>query len=272
MAYDLYPAVDPAYNFPPEIRRALAISMELRNTVVPMTTTVRNNLLAAEKWDGRVIANTTIDRLERYDAGTAQWNQLVEFSDVSLSTTNIRQFANEAARNAAIPAPINGQSCYLLNWQQGQTYEGGTWWPTWGVVPWRTISFIWGTKTVPATWVELNANTPSSTTAGGAAWAGINGMTTIPLAGRWRIDARFTWAAGPTGSIYHQMFVNHASTQTKSPLSNAYVHTGAPVVQVFGGSLVNVFAAGDIINMAVFPSVAWNLLESLYTITWVGKV
>jgi len=82
MAYDLYPAVDPTYNFPVEVRRALAASPELRSLVIPMTTTTRNNLTAGEKWDGRVIANTTIDRLERYDEGTAAWLQIAEQSDI----------------------------------------------------------------------------------------------------------------------------------------------------------------------------------------------
>jgi hypothetical protein len=77
MAYDLYPAVDEQYAFPPEIRQALATSMELRNDVEPMTTAIRNNLLPAELWDGRTIANTTTDRLERYDSAGLQWHPLI---------------------------------------------------------------------------------------------------------------------------------------------------------------------------------------------------
>lgn len=77
MPYDLYPAVTELYDFPPEIRIALARSLELRNTVVPMTTVLRNNLTAAEKWDGRLIVNTDTDHVERWDAGTSQWYTLV---------------------------------------------------------------------------------------------------------------------------------------------------------------------------------------------------
>ena len=87
MAYDLYPAVDEQYNFPPEVRGALAKSMELRNTVVPMTTAIRNNLAPGELWDGRVIANTTTDHLERYDSGTSQWVQIVNLPDLTASIT-----------------------------------------------------------------------------------------------------------------------------------------------------------------------------------------
>lgn len=87
MAYDLYPAVDTSYNFPPEVRQALAKSLELRNTVVPMTTTLRNNLQPSELWDGRVIANTTTDRLERYDATAVKWESIADLRDVQGSLT-----------------------------------------------------------------------------------------------------------------------------------------------------------------------------------------
>lgn len=82
MAYDLYPAIDANYQFPPEVRGALAESSELRNTVVPMTTTDRNNLTAPELWDGRLIVNTTTDRINRYDSGTAQWYEIANAAEV----------------------------------------------------------------------------------------------------------------------------------------------------------------------------------------------
>jgi hypothetical protein len=83
MAYDLYPAVDENYDFPPEVRQALAESMELRNTVVPMTTTMRNNLMPIELWDGRLIANTTTDYLEKYDATGLIWNPIANLTDLT---------------------------------------------------------------------------------------------------------------------------------------------------------------------------------------------
>jgi hypothetical protein len=91
MAYNLYPAVDPSYNFPPEVRAALATSTELRNTVVPMTTTLRNNLTVGEKWDGRLILNTTTDRLERWDAGLAGWQQIADILDLAPYTAALLQ-------------------------------------------------------------------------------------------------------------------------------------------------------------------------------------
>lgn len=91
MAYDLYPAVDPTYNFPPVVRAALAASAELRNTVVPMTTTLRNNLTAGEKWDGRLILNTTTDRLERWDEGLTGWQQIADILDLAPYTAALLQ-------------------------------------------------------------------------------------------------------------------------------------------------------------------------------------
>lgn len=84
MAYDLYPAVDSNLLFPPAVRAANAASAEFRSQVVPMTTTARNNLTAPELWDGRVIANITTDRLERYDAGTTTWSPLAEASELTV--------------------------------------------------------------------------------------------------------------------------------------------------------------------------------------------
>lgn len=92
MSYDLYPAVDNNYDFPPEIRARLAVSVELRNTVVPMTEAARNNLLPGELWNGRMIFNTTTQRVNRYTSGSSTWSVLMEQADVDaaiLSATPI---------------------------------------------------------------------------------------------------------------------------------------------------------------------------------------
>jgi hypothetical protein len=118
MAYDLYPAVDPTYNFPIEIRQALAKSLELRSLVIPMPTTTRNNLSAAEKWDGRVIANTTTDRLERYDAGSSTWVPQYEKADAEAYVGSA-----VAGRNRI----INGDfSVNQRNWTSGSALNN-TW-------------------------------------------------------------------------------------------------------------------------------------------------
>lgn len=76
MAYDLYPAVDENYQFPPEVRLALSESSELRNQIVPMDSAARNNLTGAQLWDGRMVFNTTTGSIDQYDSTSQAWNIL----------------------------------------------------------------------------------------------------------------------------------------------------------------------------------------------------
>jgi microcystin-dependent protein len=73
MAYDRYPAVDEDFLFPPEVREANALAPEFRNQVVPMTQTQRNNLTGDELWNGRLVLNTTTNRIDRYDLSSTDW-------------------------------------------------------------------------------------------------------------------------------------------------------------------------------------------------------
>lgn len=73
MPYDRYPAVDEDYLFPPEVREANGLAPEFRNQVAPLTQTQRNNLSGDELWNGRLILNTTTNRIDRYDSGAAEW-------------------------------------------------------------------------------------------------------------------------------------------------------------------------------------------------------
>lgn len=53
-----------------------------RPGVSPLTTTQRNALSGAELWDGRVILNTTGDRIQRWDAGTSTWLSIADASEI----------------------------------------------------------------------------------------------------------------------------------------------------------------------------------------------
>jgi hypothetical protein len=85
MTYDLYPAVDETYNFPPEVRVALSKSAELRNGIVPMTTVQRNNLTGVDLWDGRLISNTDENTIQFYDLATATWQNKIVTDHGALS-------------------------------------------------------------------------------------------------------------------------------------------------------------------------------------------
>jgi len=71
--YDIYPAVDEDFEFPPDVRAANAKTPEFRNQVIPMTQTQRNNLSGPELWDGRLVMNTTTKRIDRYDDDSDSW-------------------------------------------------------------------------------------------------------------------------------------------------------------------------------------------------------
>lgn len=126
MAYDLYPAVDENYNFPPEVRAALAKSVDLRQTIIPMTTTERNNLAAADKWDGRFILNTDLDRIQRYDAGSSTWSTSAEAIDAIMPmTTAVRD-------NLSGVELFNGRMIFNTDDERIQRYDSGT--STWRIV------------------------------------------------------------------------------------------------------------------------------------------
>lgn len=66
MAFNLFPAVDDEFNFPPQIREQLAKSPELRFLVVPMTQAQRDNLTEDELWLGRTIFNLSFNTLQTW--------------------------------------------------------------------------------------------------------------------------------------------------------------------------------------------------------------
>jgi hypothetical protein len=91
MPYDFYPAVDDTYDFAPLIRQRLAVSPELRSQINPMTEPIRNSLLPTELWDGRVIVNTTTDKIERYNLETAIWHPIAEAAELNNYVTKASQ-------------------------------------------------------------------------------------------------------------------------------------------------------------------------------------
>lgn len=109
MAYTLYPAVDESYAFPPEVRAKLATSVELRNTVVPMTTTLRNNLAGAELWDGRLILNTTTNLLNFYDADNLQWLEVANTAAIAAAVTT----AIKVSTSPASGTPATGEVLWV---------------------------------------------------------------------------------------------------------------------------------------------------------------
>ena len=77
MVYNIYPAVDNVtYLFPPVVIEKLAATPELRNTIIPMTLTQRNDLSGVNLWDGRLVFNLNTKKINRYDSGTQLWYEI----------------------------------------------------------------------------------------------------------------------------------------------------------------------------------------------------
>lgn len=83
MAYDQFPAVNENFDFPIEIRTQLAKSEQLRNLVIPMSESARDDLTEEECWVGRTIFNTTIKALESFkEAGV--WIRYIDSDAFSI--------------------------------------------------------------------------------------------------------------------------------------------------------------------------------------------
>jgi hypothetical protein len=110
MVYALYPAVDESYAFPPEVRGALAQSVELRNMVAPMTTAQRNALSGSNLWDGRIIANLDTDCLNQYRAATFTWENHITASSLSQEWSRV----TGCVVTGAYAGPIESAASYII--------------------------------------------------------------------------------------------------------------------------------------------------------------
>lgn len=77
-----------------------------RPGVAALTTTQRNALTGAELWDGRLVLNTTTDRLNRYDLGTTSWIVIPDNGDIAalLATTGTPAALGTASRGVSTSA------------------------------------------------------------------------------------------------------------------------------------------------------------------------
>jgi hypothetical protein len=156
-------------------------------------------------------------------------------------------FANAAARDAAIPAPVAGQTCYLEDIKQGQAWRTA-WRPAWGTMPTAVIQ--WGGGALPSGWTVLS-HAPSSQVSQGAAWTinATNGGATIPYAGYWLVTIHSD-ASSYVGTASNALYKASAAWQYGSTINVAT--TASQIVNSF----IVLAAAGDVARPAINASAA----------------
>lgn len=113
-----------------------------------------------------------IDVVKQYPAAVDEpFKMLLESHLGLVAATGAPRFANAAARDAAIPAPVEGQISWLNDMRQQQTYLAPHGWlPSGGIMPYGYIASGATAQSVPA-------NTDTKLTFAGKAPVLVGGMT-----------------------------------------------------------------------------------------------
>lgn len=176
-------------------------------------------------------------------------------------------YANTAARNAAIPSPTEGQTCWLLDIHQQQAYYGGQWIPTGGVMPGMILYNGGG---VPLG----SANARLQFTFGGEAayWGGVispngnnDGLYRVPVTGRYLVTlscylgangaGAAAWGTWNTPQIWGGSSIGNANVASRPQLSHVVQHT-----------------AGSDYCFWLTMDVARTTYETRLTVAWVGAL
>jgi hypothetical protein len=260
MPYNLYPAIDETYNFPPEVRRALSVAPELRNSITPLSNSERDNLPPAELWNGRVIANTTTNRLERYNGPTSLWDPIA--SD--------HIYATPAERDASLPSPSDGDTCYVISVKQHQGYHSAAgWYPIGGAIPTALLKFGAITDLVLGTSGTRIAMEPSSKQiVGGFVWDSTNHLLKVPK-GVYNVSGHvsFSGNSNPTNNY-------NAGIGTK----NGNLFWGSTVHGTAGrshvSSIITSTGEGDSATLSLWyfnTDNTMEIAESFLAIAWAGS-
>jgi microcystin-dependent protein len=207
MVYGLYPAVDNAtYQFPPVIRQALAESPELHHLVIPMSEIDRNELTGAELWHGRLIFNTTSNKINYYNSQTALWYE-IDLDKLSLDGGSLLG-----------PLTLSGPPSQA-NHAATKAYVDTS-------MPIGTIVAFGGT-TAPTDWHLCNG-----TAHGSSALQTVIGSANAPdLRDRFIVGAGSTYADKATGGAA-------TVTLTEAQMPSHY-HTNSPTTQLQGTDDLN---------------------------------
>jgi hypothetical protein len=171
--------------------------------------------------------------------------------------------------------------CYMLDTDRIELFNGTTWSPVAGKMPFFHIvrdkvpSFTNVTDTV----LESTFTWSASPTNIGMSYSG--GAVTVPMAGRYRVSAAFAFAANGSGA--RRLFVLKNGTGTAG---NALLYTEIPgtsqAIAMLNVSDTVILAANDVLRVAVWQnsggdlsafnsSATQNSASSYFTVEYVGQ-
>lgn len=78
---------DDQFNLPQEVIERLSQSDEFKHLIVPMPTSVRDQLSSSERWNGRTIFNTTTRSLEVWTTLTNTWSKVINADTYPYTST-----------------------------------------------------------------------------------------------------------------------------------------------------------------------------------------
>ena len=203
--------------------------------------------------------------LKYKDPGDGQWK--VVPVGVSSSGTGIPIYATPAARDAAIPSPIDGQTCWITSLVQQQTRIGGYWVPSGGTLPHADIKY--GVNSISEAASGRLLAVPSNITAvGGITW-----------------NAGGKYALLPSYPGWYQITF-YAVITSLTPTGVFYVGTGDTAAAQNYGTTLTATTAGraamSYTRKALASGEFWcpwylatatngNIQEALWQVRWIGS-
>jgi len=174
-------------------------------------------------------------------------------------------FASAAARDTAIPAPAEGQTCWLTDLHQMQSYRGG-WKPVGGVLPRYENSFSWGGAAAPIGYTRLgHASSITSVQGGGLTHDGA-GTVTITTPGIYQV--RVWVEAVLTGGSLGASWGTKAGAASKQTTTWGGGNGGPSVAHVDSLYL----AAGQVVAPWMYAYSAATVYAHNFSVEWRGMV
>lgn len=205
-----------------------------------------------------------------------EWPAVSEALALRLEQRTSTTFATPAARDAAIPAPTAGMTCFVTSLGQHQGWKTGGWYPIGGTMP--GLAFQRNvTGSMPAGWARQQSTAGTVVTAryfGGTASANGNndGFITVPVAGNYLVTVEIQGSLAAGLQLTAGFGPSAGSTPTHSGGWNV---VGATAGNVLAASMTQVLSLVPATPYAAFANgsaAGWSLFAWQMNITWVGTL